>query len=103
MKSEIFAKILQKVSEVTELSPENILSRTKTDDLVAARSLFVHHCFVYGLPSISIAKFMNRSKVNCINRYLEAYQSYRKSSYFFREMDKKVSDAIHISSASCPK
>ena len=77
MKSELFAKILDSVAKVTELSPESIMSKTKTDDLVAARCLFVHHCTVLGLPSISIAAFLDRSKRSCVNRYLSSYESYR--------------------------
>lgn len=94
MKSEIFAQILNSVAKVTELSPEEILSKTKTDDLVAARSLLVHHCAALGLPSISIVKFLNRSKTNSVNRYLSAYNSFYKSSYYFREMDRCIESSL---------
>lgn len=94
MKSELFAKILDLVAQTTELSPENILSMTKTDDLVAARSLFVHHCAALGIPSVSIAKFLGRRKTNSVNRYLAAYDGFRKSSYYFRTMDDRIASSL---------
>lgn len=94
MKSEIFAQILEMVAEVTELSTEQILSKTKTDDLVAARSLFVHHCKIKGMPSISIAQFIRRARTNTVNRYLTDYNSFYKTSQFFRDMDSKLTQLL---------
>lgn len=94
MKSELFAKILTEVANITELSPENILSMTKTDDLVAARSLFVHYCAVYGIPSVSISEFMHRQKTKSVNRYLALYSNFRKSSYYFRQMDDRIASSL---------
>ena len=102
MKSELFAKILSSVAQITELSPEQILSKSKTDDLVAARSLFVHHCAALGLPSVSIATFLSRRKTNSVNRYLSAYNSFYKSSYYFREMDNHINALVHNLSTSRP-
>lgn len=96
MKSELFAKILQIVAEITELSAENILSKTKTDDLVAARSLFVHHCAALGVTSISIARFLGRTGTHCVNRYLSSYQSFYKTSYIFRQMDGRITSALAL-------
>ena len=105
MKSEIFAKILAVVAEITELEPNQILSKTKTDDLVAARSLFVHQCVKVGIPSVSIAKYMARTKTNSVNRYLSSYESYIKTSYYFREMDCRITSLIspHLSQIHAAK
>lgn len=103
MKSELFAKILAVVAQVTELEPQKILSKTKTEDLVAARSLFVHQCVRFGIPPISIAEFMNRSKTKCITRSLEAYNSYYKTSYLFREMDNMIASMVPKDAASMPQ
>ena len=103
MKSELFAKILSAVAQVTELEPEQILSKTKTEDLVAARSLFVHQCVIFGIPPISIAEFMNRSKTKCITRSMEAYNSYHRTSYLFREMDNKISTLVPKDAATGPQ
>lgn len=100
MKSEMFAEIMGAVAQVTELTPEQILSTTKTDDLVAARSLFVHYCAALGIPSVSIAAYLGRKKVNCVNRYLSSYGIFYKSSYYFREMDHKIRDIVHKSPTS---
>lgn len=97
MKSELFAKILSSVAEITELSEEQILSKTKTEDLVAARCLFVHFCVAKGLPSISITAFLNRNRTACIGRYLSAYQSFYKQSGYFRDMSNAVNNLL----ASC--
>lgn len=94
MKSEIFAKILTTVANVTELSKDQILSKTKTDDLVAARSLFVHYCAAYGISSISITSFMGRSRSRSVSRYLSSYNSFHKSSYMFRQMDGRIGAAL---------
>ena len=94
MKSELFAQILSLVAEVTELSADQILSKVKTDDLVAARSLFVHYCVSYGVPSISIARFMGRTGTHSVNRYLSNYDSFIRTSYLFRMMDSRISYAL---------
>lgn len=94
MKSELFAKILETVAQVTELSTEQILSKTKTDDLVAARSLFVHHCVGFGVPSISIAGFLGRTGTHCVGRYLADYQHFMRTSYLFREMNSRIVSAL---------
>lgn len=94
MKSELFAQILKSVAEITELTTEQILSKTKTDDLVAARSLFVHYCSTLGVPSISIARFMQRSGTHSVSRYLADYNSFSRSSYLFRQMDSRIASAL---------
>ena len=94
MKIELFAQILAIVAQITELSPEQILYKTRTDDLVAARSLFVHYCASLGVPSISIARFMQRSGTHSVGRYLADYNSFSKSSYIFRQMDVRIAVRI---------
>lgn len=94
MKSELFAQILASVAQITELTPEQILSKTKTDDLVAARSLFVHYCKSKGIPSISIAQYLQRARTNSVNRYLTDYDSFYKSSQFFRDMDYELTKLL---------
>ena len=94
MKSELFANVLDVVAEVTELSKEQILSKCKTDELVAARSLFVHHCIGLGVPSISVARFLGRTGTHCVGRYLVNHQHFMRTSYLFRGMDGRIVDAI---------
>lgn len=64
MKSEIFNKILQIVSEETEISSDFILSTNRTADILAARSIFVNQCTKAGLPVVAIIQFIGRKKWN---------------------------------------
>lgn len=54
-KSEIFALVLDSVSVVTELSEEDILSKSRREDIAQARMLLVHFCRVMGLYTSQIA------------------------------------------------
>ena len=94
MKTEIFDKIVNLVAETTELKKECILSSCKTEDLVAARCLFIHFCAINGIPSISIAKYINRKKSNSVNNYLASYDSFYKSSPYFRSMRNSIAKKL---------
>ena len=94
MKTEIFDKIVNLVAETTELKKECILSSCKTEDLVAARCLFVHFCAASGIPTISIAEYMKRKKPTCVNNYLASYESFYKSSPFFRSMRNTIAKKL---------
>lgn len=94
MKTEIFDKIVNLVAETTELKKECILSSCKTEDLVAARCLFVHFCAASGIPTISIAEYMKRKKPTCISNYLASYESFYKSSPFFRSMRNSIAKKL---------
>lgn len=94
MKTEIFDKIVELVAETTELKKECILSSCKTEDLVAARCLFVHFCAASGIPTISIAGYMKRKKPTCINNYLASYDSFYKSSIYFRVMRNNIAKKL---------
>lgn len=47
-KKEIFATIVCIVSDVTDISPEEILSSSHREDIVDARHLLVHFLHTYG-------------------------------------------------------
>lgn len=94
MKTDFFDKIVDLVAKTTELKKECILSSCKTEDLVAARCLFVHFCATSGIPTISIAEYMNRKKPTCINNYLASYDSFYKSSPYFRSLRNTISKKL---------
>lgn len=94
MKTEIFDKIVELVAETTELKKECILSSRKTEDLVAARCLFVHFCAINGIPSVSIAEYINRKKSNSVNNYLASYDAFYKSSPYFRGMRNSIAKKL---------
>lgn len=94
MKTEFFDKIVDLVAKTTELKKECILSSCKTEDLVAARCLFVHFWATSGIPTISIAEYMNRKKPTCINNYLASYDSFYKSSPYFRSLRNSIAKKL---------
>lgn len=94
MKTEFFDRIVDLVAKTTELRKECILSSCKTEDLVAARCLFVHFCATSGIPTISIAEYMNRKKPTCINNYLASYDSFYKSSPYFRSLRNTIAKKL---------
>lgn len=86
MKTELFAKIMAVVSEITEVSKEEILSQSKTEECVAARALFVHFCCTKGVPTCAIRDYLNRKRNDCIAHYHSAYYAFHKSSLYFRDL-----------------
>ncbi len=60
-KSEIFAKVLSVVSEVTEVPQEDILSRNRSEEVVDARCLLVSFLHDYGFYPSQIAKMIGRT------------------------------------------
>lgn len=86
MKTELFAKIMAVVSEITEVSKEEILSQSKTEECVAARALFVHFCCTKGVLTCAIRDYLNRKRNDCVAHYHSTYYSFHKCSLYFREL-----------------
>ncbi len=68
-KSELFALVLSTVSNVTEVSEEDILSKSHKEDLVEARMLVLYFCRKNGLTPAVIS---NLSGINyrCVNKFI---------------------------------
>lgn len=79
-KSEIFATILQIVSQETEIPPEQILSRKKDEETVDARYLLVYLLTRNGFCSSRVASCIRKDirTVNLILTRFEARKSNRK-------------------------
>lgn len=92
-KSDIFAQILSVTSEVCNVSEDKILSKSKPDDVVEARCIFIYHCNQYGIPASAIANFLNRKTQRFANYYLRNYPTFKKS-YYFRAMSKEVGEKL---------
>ena len=90
MKSEILNKIAECVAEVCEVSVEEIKSTCKRGDIVEARWLFVHYCYVYGLQPSSITKYLSRRRKNSVNDCCANYLIYRKQSAAFRLISRQI-------------
>ena len=55
MKTLIYNKVLQAVSEVTEIAPADITSHSKTAEIVEARSLLIYYLYREELSPLQIA------------------------------------------------
>ena len=90
MKSEILDKIAIAVSEVCEVSVDDIKSTCKQGDIVEARWIFVHFCYAYGFQPASITKYLCRCRKNTVNDCSANYLIYRRQSAAFRLMSNQV-------------
>lgn len=73
-KSEIFARVLAAVSEITEILPEEILSKSHREDIADARMLLVYFCHAEGLYSIQIADLVGLS-TRQVNRLISTWNT----------------------------
>ncbi len=99
MKSKLFAEILDAVAEATELSKETILSKTRTEECVAARALFVHFCCTKGVPTCAIKDFLQRRRNDCISRYESTFETFHRSSSYFRNLVQNIEHRLSASRA----
>ena len=91
-KSEIFAEILQVVSQETEIPPEQILSSRKDEETVDARYLLVYFLSQNGFCSSRIAFCIHKDirTVNFIITRFEERKASRKLFGILLENIKKV-------------
>lgn len=68
-KSELFALILSIISDVTEISENDILSKSFKEDIVEARMLLIYFCHKEGLLPAKIAELSGLSH-RCINKHI---------------------------------
>ena len=90
MKTQMLNSILDIVSEVCEVSREDLLSHCKREEVVDARCIFVHYCKEYGFQSKVLAEFLNRKRACVVDAYARNYRSYSKVSYMFRTYSRQV-------------
>ena len=96
MKSEIFNKILQIVSEETEIYSDFILSTNRTADILAARSIFVNQCTKAGLPVVAIIQFIGRKKMECIANYNTICYTLRSTSPYYRKIIRTIEERLSL-------
>ncbi len=77
-KSEIFSKIINAVSDETEITKEEILSRSKKVEIVDARSIAVILLKEHGFYPESIAKLMNKTSA-CIRHIISSFDEREES------------------------
>ena len=81
-KSEIFAEILQAVSQKTEISSEQILSPKKDEETVDARYLLVYFLSHNGFCSSRIAAFIHKD-VRTVNLILTCFEERKEHRKYF--------------------
>lgn len=81
-KSEIFATILQTVSQETEIPPEQILSRKKDEETVDARYLLVYLLTRNGFCSSRVASCI-RKDIRTVNLILTRFETRKSSKKYF--------------------
>ena len=96
MKSEILNQIVNVVSDVCEVSVEDIKSQCKRGDIVEARCLFVHYCYAYGLQPASMLKFLNRKRKSTVNDCGSNYLIFKRQSASFRLMSKQIAEKLAV-------
>ena len=74
-KSEIFAEILQTVSQETEIPPEQILSARKDEETVDARYLLVYLLMKSGFNHASLIRKGRRTVNNIANHLRDRFSS----------------------------
>lgn len=84
MKTKIFNTILDVVSEVCEVSTQDILSLKKDIEIAEARVLLVWFCYQNGMYSSDIAKFINRKNQNSVTERIHEYHERIATSTMFR-------------------
>ena len=96
MKTQILTQILSVVSEVCEVTGEEILSHSKRADIVDARNIFVYNCSKYGFQHATIADFINRKRICTIRDCISNHLNYSRQSAAYRllcaEVAKKLSE-----------
>lgn len=81
-KSEIFATILQTVSQETEIPPEQILSRKKDEETVDARYLPVYLLTRNGFCSSRVASCI-RKDIRTVNLILTRFETRKSNRKYF--------------------
>lgn len=84
MKSEILSSILTVVSSVCEISPDEICSKCKRNDVVDARCIFVYYCNKFGFKAAEIAQFLHRKRLCFVNDCLRNHNCFSEQSLSYR-------------------
>lgn len=90
MKTKMFETILEVVSEVTEVTKQDILSIRKDDEILEARILFVWFCNLNGMHVPDIMRFLGRKSESAVTSKIRDYHSWSAISTMFRCYAKKI-------------
>ena len=90
----MFETILNVVSEVTEVKPEDVLSKCKDDDKLEARILFVWFCNLNGMHVPDIMRFLGRKSESSVTEKIRDYHSWSATSTMFRCYAKRIASIL---------
>lgn len=82
-KSEIFSSVLASVAEETEVPEDEIISGTRSSDVVDARYLLVKLLSMKGLSASSMAPLISHTS-RSVNRILSGFEDRMKASPMMR-------------------
>jgi len=85
-------KIIEIVSETTDVSIEDIQSNKRTETVSFARKLFVEFCFRYGIPTSAIANYLRRSNDGIRKLYISLIKYTR--SKVEAETERVIADKL---------
>lgn len=94
MKAKILSIIVKVVSEATEVSPNVIFSKNKTEDAVEARTMVMHIAKMYGLCNCYLQKKFDRKSRESITHLQDLHYILERSSFVYRETIKQVTNEI---------
>lgn len=78
-KSEIFAKIINAVSEETEVTVEEIMSKSKNAEVVDARAIVIMLLSEYGFYPESISKLLNKTSA-CVRFLISSFDERKRNN-----------------------
>lgn len=90
----MFETILDVVSEVTEVTKQDILSIRKDDEILEARILFVWFCNLNGMHVPDIMRFLGRKSESAVTNKIRNYHSWSATSTIFRCYAKKIASIL---------
>lgn len=81
--------ILDVVSSITEIAKDNIISKSKRQDYVLARKLFINFCIEYGFSTTALATALRKTSRGIRRLYTESLSDDSRKIYIiFREKIK---------------
>lgn len=92
----MFETILDVVSEVTEVTKQDIVSYKKDDEVLEARILFVWFCHFNGMHIPDIMRFLGRKSESSVTDKIHDYHSWAATSAMFRCYAKKIAAVLPI-------
>lgn len=97
LKSEIFSTALSAVSEKTEISAEDILSRKRGTEIVDARFILARTLQIIGFYPAETGKFMRRTAA-CVRRMLNGFENRKATNKLIGSYMKEIRDELESKS-----